>query len=444
MWNTTLSDRPDLKLTANYTGLVIDPESLSLELAQLRQKTGLVFTGTGEGGGINFYPRVSPAWVRDVTVTVTFKVVNGSWEDGTTADRTLVLTGHEGNMLKLSADQIPAAGNHPKDTNYMAGSWDTVPNTETAITEDVTYTYTYAKKDSSRPSSGGGGGSSVTPVATVVQTDTSNGSYTVSDLFAKSGKTVNITPKANEDYIVDAVTVTDKSGGSVPVTANSDGTYSFTMPAANLLPVTTSVTFRQAAETTPPSGSDESPVDMSFVDVSGDDYYSEAVAWAVDKGITTGTDETHFSPNVPSTRAQMVSFLWRAAGSPEASVSEMPFSDVPAGSYYEKAVLWAIEAGVTKGVDETHFAPDDTVTRAQVVTFLFRYENGNASGESGFVDVPVDAWYADAVSWAVANDITRGVDDTHFAPDDYCTRAQIVTFLYRDLGQVRSEELLQS
>ena len=122
----------------------------------------------------------------------------------------------------------------------------------------------------------------------------------------------------------------------------------------------------------------------------------------------------------------------------------MPDGNARLNIVYEKAVLWAIEAGVTKGVDETHFAPDDTVTRALVVTFLFRYENGNASGESGFVDVPVDAWYADAVSWAVANDITRGMDDTHFAPDDYCTRAQIVTFLYRDLGQVRSEELLQS
>ena len=172
-----------------------------------------------------------------------------------------------------------------------------------------------------------------------------------------------------------------------------------------------------------------------FVDVPADAYYSDAVAWAVEQGITDGTDATHFSPNAPCTRAQMVTFLWRAAGEPEPAGAATQFEDVTAGSYYEKAVAWAVENGITNGVSDTAFAPNDTVTRGQVVTFLWRYEGEpEATASATFTDVPSDAYYADAVSWAAEKGITTGVDGTRFAPGVDCTRAQIVTFLYRDMA----------
>jgi hypothetical protein len=165
--------------------------------------------------------------------------------------------------------------------------------------------------------------------------------------------------------------------------------------------------------------------------VPADTWYSDAVAWASAKGITNGTDATHFGPDAPCTRAQMVTFLWRAAGMPEPSGSAVQFTDVVPGSYYEKAVSWALEQGITKGVDETHFDPDAKVTRAQTVTFLYRFAGGNAKPNDKFTDVPADAWYAAAVAWASEHSITYGTSETTFSPNEYCVRAQIVTFLYR-------------
>ena len=169
-----------------------------------------------------------------------------------------------------------------------------------------------------------------------------------------------------------------------------------------------------------------------FVDVATGSYYEDAVDWAVENGITKGTDNTHFSPDGICTRAQAATFLWRAAGSPKPETRTMPFTDVPAGSYYYDAVLWAVENGITKGTSNTTFSPNMTCSRAQIVTFLWRSEKSPAAGTANlFVDVKSTVYYADAVLWAVKEDITNGTTNTTFSPDADCTRAQIVTFLWR-------------
>ncbi len=169
-----------------------------------------------------------------------------------------------------------------------------------------------------------------------------------------------------------------------------------------------------------------------FVDVATGSYYEDAVDWAVENGITQGTDDTHFSPDGICTRAQAATFLWRTAGSPKPETRTMPFTDVPAGSYYYDAVLWAVENGITKGTSNTTFSPNMTCTRAQIITFLWRSEKSPAAGTaSPFADVKSTAYYADAVLWAVKEDITKGTTNTTFSPDADCTRAQIVTFLWR-------------
>ena len=172
-----------------------------------------------------------------------------------------------------------------------------------------------------------------------------------------------------------------------------------------------------------------------FVDVTSDRYYYNAVLWAVNNGITRGTTATTFSPDAPCTRAQTVTFLWRAAGCPTPNGSEMPFTDVVKGSYYETAVLWAVENGITNGTSETTFSPNAPCTRAQTVTFLWRSQGKPAAGTANpFTDVAKDTYYTDAVLWAVENGITEGTSETTFSPDEDCTRAQTVTFLYRCLS----------
>ena len=169
-----------------------------------------------------------------------------------------------------------------------------------------------------------------------------------------------------------------------------------------------------------------------FVDVATGSYYEDAVDWAVENGITKGTDDTHFSPDGICTRAQAVTFLWRTAGSPKPETRAMPFTDVPVGSYYYDAVLWAVENGITKGTSDTTFSPNMTCSRAQIVAFLWRSEKSPAAGIANpFADVKSDAYYADAVLWAVKENITKGTTNTTFSPDADCTRAQIVTFLWR-------------
>ena len=217
------------------------------------------------------------------------------------------------------------------------------------------------------------------------------------------------------------MTVTDKNGDAVKVTDNGDGTYSFKMPATG---VTVTPVIGKVEGSEPTTG-------LKFVDVPEDAYFFTPVYWAVDKGITNGTDDTHFSPDDACTRAQMLTFLWRSAGKPAPSSTTNPFTDVAEGAYYYDAVLWAVEKGITTGVTPTTFDPDGKVDRAQSVTFLYRYLGEKTEATNPFTDVAEDAYYFDAVLWAAAKNVTTGKTATTFDPTGDCTRAQIVTFLYR-------------
>ena len=247
-----------------------------------------------------------------------------------------------------------------------------------------------------------------------VSTD-GNGTAMADKTSAAAGTVVTLTATPKSGYTFKQWQVVT---GGVTIKDNK-----FTMPVGN---VEIKAIFEKNA--TPPPAPGVNP----FVDVPSGVYYEEAVLWAVDKGITKGTDTTHFSPNGICTRAQAVTFLWRAAGSPAAKSGAMPFTDVKAGSYYETAVLWAVENGITKGTTATTFSPEQNCSRAQIVTFLWRSEKSPAAGTvNPFTDVKASAYYADAVLWAVKKDVTKGTTATTFSPNDNCTRAQIVTFLYR-------------
>ena len=259
-------------------------------------------------------------------------------------------------------------------------------------------------------------GSSSDPTYSVTVDKTENGSVTVSPKSASKGDTVTITVKPDSGYVLETLTVTDKNGNELTLKDKGDGKYTFTMPAGK---VEVKATFME----------DNSMLNF-FYDVPNGAYFYEAVKWAVDKGITNGLSDTMFGPYESCTRAQIVTFLWRAAGSPEPKTVSS-FTDVPASAYYAKAVAWAVENGITNGMTETTFAPDATCTRGQSVTFLYRALKGTASGSTNFTDVKSDAFYADAISWAVANNVTNGTSNTTFSPNADCTRAEIVTFLYR-------------
>ena len=250
----------------------------------------------------------------------------------------------------------------------------------------------------------------------------------------------SISPTRDENSSV-IYTVADPSvavvmnGELMSVSAGETTLTATILPYGNTVTVPVVVTSAgQAYPVNPgtPDTPEETPAPKQvFADVAENAWYAEAVAWAVEQGIAAGTDATHFSPAVPCTRAQLVTFLWRAAGCPEPEETGTPFTDVAEGSYYAKAVAWAAETGVAKGVSETQFAPNRTVTRAQTVTFLYRYAKAEVEAVKVFEDVEPEAWYAGAVAWACEQGVTKGVDETHFAPGNDCTRAQIVTFLYR-------------
>ncbi len=242
-----------------------------------------------------------------------------------------------------------------------------------------------------------------------------NGSVRVDPERARSGSRVTVTVTPDSGYKLGELVVTDKDGKKLELTDKGNGQYTFTMPSGK---VEVAVEFVKEVEVSP------------FADVATDAYYYDAVKWAVNKGITNGVSETLFGPDQACTRAQIVTFLWRAAGSPEPK-SGSSFADVAADAYYAKAVAWAVENGITKGTSETTFHPDETCTRAQGVTFLYRALGKLAAAQAGFTDVAADSYYADAVNWAAENGVTKGISETLFGPDGSCTRAQIVTFLYR-------------
>lgn len=243
-----------------------------------------------------------------------------------------------------------------------------------------------------------------------------NGSVSVSPKNASQGDRVTVTVKPDAGYELDSLKVFDKNGKELELTDKGDGRFTFIMPAGK---VEVKATFTEEVKTSP------------FRDVPTDAYYYEAVKWAQKKGITGGIGDGLFGPNQPCTRAQIVTFLWRAAGSPEPEGTAAGMTDVAAGSYYEKAVAWAIENGITTGTADGRFAPDATCTRAQGMTFLFRASKASADGAPAFSDVAADAYYAEAVKWATDNGITNGTTSSTFSPGSGCTRAQIVTFLWR-------------
>jgi len=268
-----------------------------------------------------------------------------------------------------------------------------------------------------KPSSSGGFSSgSFFPSYPVNTPDkTENGTVTVSTKNATSGSTVTITVKPDDGFKLDELTVIDKNGNELKLTDKGNGKYTFTMPASK---VEVNAAFVKEVETSP------------FSDVSTSAYYYEAVKWAQEKGITGGIGNGLFGPNQPCTRAQIVTFLWRAAGSPEPKAMSS-FADVSTDAYYAKAVAWAVENGITTGTGDGKFSPGATCTRAQSVTFLFRAIGKLVDSKAEFSDVLTDSYYANAVAWAVENGVTNGIGDGLFGPDNSCTRAQIVTFLYR-------------
>ena len=262
-----------------------------------------------------------------------------------------------------------------------------------------------------------GGSSSYDPTYSVsTPSKTKNGSVTVSPKSASKGDTVTVTVKPDSGYVLETLTVTDKNGNELTLKDKDNGKYTFTMPAGK---VEVKATFME----------DNSMLNF-FYDVPNNAYYYEAVKWAQEKGITGGIGNGLFGPNQPCTRAQIVTFLWRAAGSPEPKAMSS-FADVSTDAYYAKAVAWAVENGITTGTGDGKFSPDATCTRAQSVTFLFRAIGKLVDSKAEFSDVLTDSYYANAVAWAVENGVTNGIGNGLFGPDNSCTRAQIVTFLFR-------------
>ena len=269
-------------------------------------------------------------------------------------------------------------------------------------------------------SSSGGGGSSTPRYAVTVPDKTENGSLSVSSKNAKKGSDVTVTATPDKGYEVDDIVAKDAKGNKLTLKDNGDGTYTFTMPASKVT-VTAAFAEKKAEPIVP---------EKLFADVSADDYYYEAVKWASENGVTGGIGENLFGANLPCTRAQIVTFLWRAAGSPEPK-GMSGFVDVSADAYYAKAVAWAVEEGIVSGTSATTFNPDAVCTRAQSVAFLYRAFGEKVNKAAGFSDVSADAYYADAVAWAVENGVASGIGGGLFAPDQDCARGQIVAFLYR-------------
>ena len=275
-------------------------------------------------------------------------------------------------------------------------------------------------KKSNSSSSGGGGGSSTPRYAVTVPDKTENGSLSVSSKNAKRGSDVTVTATPDKGYEVDDIVAKDAKGNKLTLKDNGDGTYTFTMPASKVT-VTAAFAEKKAEPIAP---------EKLFADVSAEEYYYEAVKWASENGVTGGIGENLFGANLPCTRAQIVTFLWRAAGSPEPK-GMSGFVDVSADAYYAKAVAWAVEEGIVSGTSATTFSPDAVCTRAQSVAFLYRAFGEKVNKAAGFSDVSADAYYADAVAWAVENGVASGIGGGLFAPDQDCARGQIVAFLYR-------------
>ena len=440
--NVTLTEKDDQKpLTITGVGSVVYGQTLTLTT------TGGSGTGTvtyridtdASTGEATIDPEtgvLTPVKVGSVSVIAT-KAGDNDYNDVTSAPFVLMIkpatpTGEpnytkittSGKTLKDAALTTKGSTLNPSDgkLEWVDDKGEPLPD-DTTVKANTTYKWRFTPDDDNyttltgevelyhKSSSGGGWYDSYYTIKT---TAGAGGSISPSgSVSVREGRDQTFTITPDKSYAVSNVKIDGKSIGAVK-------SYTFENVSRTH---TIEVIFMKA------NGNPQTGV---FVDVATGSYYEDAVDWAVGNGITQGTDATHFSPDGICTRAQAVTFLWRAAGSPKPETRTMPFTDVPAGSYYYDAVLWAVGNGITKGTSDTTFSPNMTCTRAQIVAFLWRSEKSPAAGTANpFADVKSAAYYADAVLWAVKENITRGTTNTTFSPDADCTRAQIVTFLWR-------------
>ena len=440
--NVTLTEKDDQKpLTITGAGSVVYGQTLTLTT------TGGSGTGTvtyridtdASTGEATIDPEtgvLTPVKVGSVSVIAT-KAGDNDYNDVTSAPFVLMIkpatpTGEpnytkittSGKTLKDAALTTKGSTLNPSDgkLEWVDDKGEPLPD-DTTVKANTTYKWRFTPDDDNyttltgevelyhKSSSGGGWYDSY---YTIKATAGAGGSISPSgNVSVREGRDQTFTITPDKGYAVSNVKIDGKSIGAVK-------SYTF----ENVRRTHTIEVIFMKANGNPQTG--------VFVDVATGSYYEDAVDWAVGNGITQGTDDTHFSPDGICTRAQAVTFLWRAAGSPKPETRTMPFTDVPAGSYYYDAVLWAVENGITKGTSDTTFSPNMTCTRAQIVAFLWRSEKSPAAGTANpFADVKSTAYYADAVLWAVKEDITRGTTSTAFSPNTDCTRAQIVTFLWR-------------
>ena len=440
--NVTLTEKDDQKpLTITGAGSVVYGQTLTLTT------TGGSGTGTvtyridtdASTGEATIDPEtgvLTPVKVGSVSVIAT-KAGDNDYNDVTSAPFVLMIkpatpTGEpnytkittSGKTLKDAALTTKGSTLNPSDgkLEWVDDKGEPLPD-DTTVKANTTYKWRFTPDDDNyttltgevelyhKSSSGGGWYDSY---YTIKATAGAGGSISPSgSVSVREGRDQTFTITPDKSYAVSNVKIDGKSIGAVK-------SYTF----ENVRRTHTIEVIFMKANGNPQTG--------VFVDVATGSYYEDAVDWAVENGITQGTDDTHFSPDGICTRAQAVTFLWRAAGSPKPETRTMPFADVPVGSYYYDAVLWAVENGIAKGTSDTTFSPNMTCTRAQIVAFLWRSEKSPAAGTANpFADVKSTAYYADAVLWAVKEDITKGTTSTAFSPNTDCTRAQIVTFLWR-------------
>ncbi len=400
---------------------------VNLNLPAYRDKYNEDTKKTHEDAGLEGNPHM----------TFTLKYVNNKWEPGGNFPAVVLLVtcngSHENQTYTVTFDgnggvpsvtsmttidqKLPELPTATRSGSYSFNGWYTEKNGGTKITmatvfdKDTTvyahWTYTGF--------TGSGGGVTTYPITVL---NAKNGTVAASHKTAPKGATITLTVAPDKDFVMDGLAVVDGAGAAIKLTDMGNGKYTFIMPASK---VTVEGSFKEEFPDFP----------NPFSDIAPSDFCCDAVMWAVAKDITNGIGNYTFAPNQPCTRAQIVTFLWRAAGSP-APKSASNFTDVPADAYYAKAVAWAVENGITGGTGDGKFSPDATCTRAQAVTFLYRASGSPAvSGNAAFTDVAADAYYAAAVTWAEKNGITGGIGGGLFGSDQSCTRGQIVTFLYR-------------
>ncbi len=425
---TTSGFNKDHNIVAITNGGTFDAKPTSNTTLAIPTKTGYTFDGWYSSS--NFAEGTK---LTDNNHPVTGTTYYAKWTEKTTPAIAIkatpsTLTG--GGSVELTVSDVPTKGKlavtcdnditvNEKDGKYTYTAQ--LPNATKDYTFTAKYTGTNNYNDVEKSCKvsvtyKGSSHHSSSTSNTVSASTASNGKVSLDKNTAKKGDTVTVTVTPDAGYQLDKLTITDAKGKTVDVTKKSDGKFTFTMPDSK---VEIKAVFAKKVETSP------------FGDVSTDAYYYKAVQWAQEKGITDGISSNLFGPKQPCTRSQIVTFLWRAAGSPEPKSTAAGMTDVVPGSYYAKAVAWAVENGITTGTAEGKFSPDATCTRAQAVTFLARAQNAKATGKTAFSDVPADSYFADAVAWAQANGVTTGTSETTFSPDSDCTRAQIVTFLYR-------------